>query len=81
MARPATGSPRWNAKDERWEARVTLIGGERKPVVMAAIAPCANGTPLADAPRDCEPRMAKQMATMLKTMNQRTSARVDTCQR
>lgn len=54
MARPATGSPRWNAKDGRWEARVTLIGGDRKPVVMSGIARCVNGTPLKDSPRDCE---------------------------
>ena len=34
MPRPATGSPRWNAKRGYWEARVTMPGkSEREPPV------------------------------------------------
>ena len=38
MARPATGSPRWNAKESRWEARITLAGAGRRVVPMPGIA-------------------------------------------
>lgn len=47
MARPATGSPKWDAKEARWVVRVTLPGVGRPPVAMPGIGPCANGTPLA----------------------------------
>ncbi|MDB4945885.1 MAG: hypothetical protein JWP97_5419 [Labilithrix sp.] len=37
MARPATGSPRWNAKEGRYEARITLPGVGRRIVPMPGI--------------------------------------------
>jgi integrase len=46
MARPATGSPRWNPKENRWEARITIPGQGRKAVPMvdkdgrALVPPC-----------------------------------------
>lgn len=46
MARPASGSVRWNATANAWEVRVTLANGQRsKPIAM-------TGLPLCDvAPR------------------------------
>lgn len=52
MGRPATGSPRWNSKEKRWEARISLPGVGRPPVPMEGIPPCSSGTPLAKG-HDC----------------------------
>lgn len=40
MARPATGSARWNAKKAYWEARVTIPGAGRKPAPLRGVPPC-----------------------------------------
>lgn len=41
MARPASGSVRWNATANAWEVRVTLASGQRsKPIVMTGLPPC-----------------------------------------
>lgn len=48
MGRPATGSPKWNVTKGVWEARITLASGERKPIAMPGIPPCAaspSGSP------------------------------------
>lgn len=45
MARPATGSPRWNAGLRQWEARVSVPGAPRMPVPMPEIGPCLHQSP------------------------------------
>lgn len=47
MARPATGSPRWNPTEKRWEVRISLPGVGRPPAPLDGIPPCLDGTPLA----------------------------------
>ena len=40
MARPATGSARWNPAEKVWEARVTIPGVGREPVPMRLVPAC-----------------------------------------
>ena len=45
--RPATGSPRWNAKHGHWEARITMPGNVKRepPVPMPGIAKESSTAP------------------------------------
>lgn len=58
MGRPATGSPKWNAAKNRWEARVTLPGGVRQSLPLHGIRKCER-TP-AGSPASCPCRSCLQ---------------------
>ena len=75
MARPATGSARWNPTEKHWEARVTLPGQGRKAFAMVdtdgrpTVPACVNATPLAHGaePECASCRQARHVARLMST--------------
>jgi integrase len=78
MGRPATGSPRWNATKEHWEARVSVAGYGRQPVAMRdengvrTVPPCVRtrGTPA----RGCDCASCEQARRVAKLISDKARA-------
>lgn len=68
MGRPATGSPKWNASRGIWEARLTLANGDRLPVPMPGVPPCA-ATPKG-SPSSCPCASCSQARRVALLMSQ-----------
>ena len=67
MARPATGSARWNPKAQCWEARITIPGVGREPVKLPDVPACvvAPSTP----PPKCECASCAQARRVAKLVS------------
>lgn len=71
MARPATGSPRWNKTARTWEVRVTLASGERsRPIAMTGLPACTV------RPDDPERRCACSSCALARDGARQTSRRL-----
>ncbi len=82
MARPASGSVRWNSTTSAWEVRVTLANGTRsRPIAMTGLAPCIVAP--ADPPRgcSCEPCTVAHESGRAVSRRMRDGAAVDAATR
>ena len=78
MARPASGSVRWNKTTSTWECRVTLANGARsKPIPLTGFAACAITPTEPDRTCSCEPCKAARETGKAISERMRSGAHVD----